>query len=465
VDKVKIKCSKCNQKVSRISDVGNPWLDAGIVSFSTMKYFTDKEYWKLWFPTDFICESFPGQFKNWFYSLIVMSAVLENTNPTKTIFGFASVRDEKGEEMHKSKGNAIEFNEAAEKIGADVMRWMYAKQNPAFNLNFGWKAGEESKRKLLTLWNSFIFLQTYSDRKEVFNETALLKTNNVLDKWIVSRLNNLIKKVDGSLDRYNAASAALAIENFFIEDLSLWYVRRSRRRFQGRETEKEKGEAVRTLYCVLLNLIKIMAPLLPFLTEEIYQNLKTKEMPESIHLCDWPRVEEKLIDLSLEEKMNKARKIVNLGLKERARLGLKVRQPLRELTVGELADGLESELKGLIKEELNVKGFRCDLKLKEKIKLDETITVELKEEGIIREIVRHLQGMRKQANLKPKDKISIYYFGEVYFNKILEKNKKFFAEEMRTKDFYFKKVPKEKLTIEKEIEIEGKKLWLGIKTD
>jgi len=465
VDKVKIKCSKCSQKVSRISDVGNPWLDAGIVSFSTMRYFEDKEYWREWFPADFICESFPGQFKNWFYSLIVMSQVLGNTNPTKTIFGFASVRDEKGEEMHKSKGNAIEFNEAAEKIGADVMRWMYAKQNPAFNLNFGWKAGEESKRKLLTLWNSFIFLQTYSDRKEVFNEMALLKTNNVLDKWIVSRLNNLIKKVDGSLDRYNAASAALNIENFFTEDLSLWYVRRSRRRFQGRETEKEKGEAVRTLYCVLLNLIKIMAPFLPFLTEEIYQNLKTKEMPESIHLFDWPKADEGMINKKLEEYMKKTREIVALVLAERAKAGIKVRQPLPKLKIKNLGLKIEKELLNLIKEEANIKEITFDPKIKNETELDTKITPKLKEEGLVREIVRNLQDMRKQAGLKPEDKISIYCFGEAYFNKILEKNKKFFSEETRTKNFYFKRVPREKLTIEKEIEIEGKKLWLGIKTD
>jgi len=495
VDKVKIKCLKCGKLVSRIPDVGNPWLDAGIVSFSTMRYFEDKEYWRKWFPADFICESFPGQFKNWFYSLIVMSAVLGNTNPTKTIFGFALVRDEKGEEMHKSKGNAIEFNEAAEKIGADAMRWMYVKQNPAFNLNFGWKAGEESKKKLLTLWNSFIFLQTYSDsqrtfvlfhpslrsgKKEISSETTLPKTNNVLDKWIISRLNNLIKKVDGSLDRYNAASAALAIENFFIEDLSLWYVRRSRRRLQGRETEKEKGQAARTLYYALLNLIKIMAPLLPFLTEEIYQNLKTKEMPESIHLFDWPKADEKLVNQKLEEKMQKIREITAAALAKRAESGIKVRQPLNELRIGnrdsiygseggkedkvlfdyyELRN--EKELLNLVKEEVNVRKITFGRTLK----LDTKITPKLKKEGAAREIVRHLQEMRKQAGLKPKDKISIYYFGEVYFNKILEKNKKFFFEETRTKDFYFKKVPKEKLTIEKEIEIERKKLWLGIKAD
>ena len=477
VDRVKIKCSKCAKLVSRIPDVGNPWLDAGIVSFSTMRYFSDRGYWKLWFPADFICESFPGQFKNWFYSLLVMSTVLENTNPAKTIFGFALVRDEKGEEMHKSKGNAIEFNEAAEKIGADAMRWMYVKQNPAYNLNFGWKAGQESKRKLLTLWNSFIFLQTYFDRKDLSEKITLPRAKNVLDRWIASRLNNLVEKVTRSLDTYNAASAGLAIEKFFIDDLSLWYIRRSRRRLQKPKTEKEKKEAARTFYYTLLNLIKITAPLTPFFAEEIYQNLKTKKMPESVHLCDWPRAEKKLIDRKLEEKMQKIREIAAAALAKRAESGIKVRQPLNELRIGnrdsiygseggkedkvlfdyyELRN--EKELLNLIKEEVNIKKITFGKTLK----LDTKITQELKEEGIIREIIRNIQEMRKNANLKPKDKISILYLGDPGLNKIIVENKKFIVEETLAQNLSLLKGPKKELETEKEIEIDGIKLWLAI---
>jgi len=231
-------------------------------------------------------------------------------------------------------------------------------------------------------------------------------------------------------------------------------------------------------------LIKIMAPLLPFLTEEIYQNLKTKEMPESIHLFDWPKADKEMVNKKLEEHMRKTREIVALVLAERAKTGIKVRQPLPKLKIknrasiygseGEEEDEvlfayqglkIEKELLNLIKEEANIKEIKFDPKIKNEIELDTKITPKLKEEGLTREIIRNLQEMRKQAGLKPKDRISIYYFGDVYFNKILEKNRKFFSEETRTKDFYFKKVPKEKLTIEKEIEIERKKLWLGIKAD
>src|SRR5207249_2718948 len=162
IDAVKIRCSKCGATVSRIADVGNPWLDAGIVSFSTMGYRTHPDTWQQWYPADFITESFPGQYRNWFYSLLVMSTVLENKPPFKTVLGHGMIRDENGKPMHKSTGNAIDFNDAAERAGADVMRWIFVLQNPASNVNFGWKTADETKRRLLTLWNSYKFFVTYA---------------------------------------------------------------------------------------------------------------------------------------------------------------------------------------------------------------------------------------------------------------------------------------------------------------
>jgi len=457
IDRIKIKCSKCSKKVSRILDVGNPWLDAGIVPFSTMGYFSDREYWKKWFPADFVCESFPGQFKNWFYSLIVMSTVLENSLPSRTIFGYASVWDEKGEEMHKSKGNAIWFDDAVEKIGAEPMRWMYNRQNPSFNLKFGYRAAEEIKRKLLTLWNSFLFLQTYVNKEEIFSLDSQLGKNNLLDKWIVSRLNNLIEKVTKSLNKYNAASASSAIEDFFINDLSLWYIRRSRKRFQKTDNPKEKKEAAETLYFVLLNLIKLIAPFMPFLAEEMYLKLKLKDMPESIHLHDWPRVEKEMVDEKLEEKMEKARETVNLALAERAKSGIKVRQPLKELIIADLDLKKEKELLNLIKEEINVKkiGFGKNLQLNTRI------SPKLKEEGIIREIIRNIQDMRKKIGLKPEDIILVAYSGDSALKKILDKNKKTVLKEGRIKDLI--KEGKEAFDAEKTIKVEEKELHLAIK--
>ena len=459
VDKVKIKCSKCGKLVSRISDVGNPWLDAGIVSFSTMGYFIDREYWKLWFPAELICESFPGQFKNWFYSLIVMSTVLENTKPAKTIFGYASVRDEKGEEMHKSKGNAIWFDEAVEKIGADPMRWMYVKQNPVYNLKFGWKAGEEIKRKLLIFWNSFVFFQTYVDKNELPENLFSPKANSILDTWIISRFNNLVSKVTRNLDRYNVAAASLAIEKFFIDDLSLWYIRRSRQKFQKPRNKEEKKKAAETLYYLILNLTKLIAPMMPFLTEEIYQNLKLKNMPESVHLENWPKADKELISQELEEKMKKIKEVVASALAERAKLGIKVRQPLSELQIPNYDLRREKELLELIKDEVNVK----EITFGKTLKLDTKITPKLKEEGIVREVIRNIQEMRKKAGLRPKDKILVKYSGAPDLNKVLIKNKKIILEEAKVKDLIFKKETKEPFDLEKETKVDQTKLWLAIK--
>lgn len=465
VDEVKIKCSKCGAVVSRIKDVGNPWLDAGIVPFSTMvdpktkelSYAADKKYWKEWFPAQFICESFPGQFKNWFYSLLVMSVVLEDANPTETIFGYASVHDEKDEEMHKSKGNAIWFDDAVEKIGADPMRWMYMRQNPAENLRFGYNAADEIKRKLLTLYNSIEFFHTYADKKEASSESK-----NILDRWIVSRLNSLIEKMTQNLNEFNAMSATLAAEDFFINDLSLWYIRRSRKRFQNPSDEKEKNEAVGTLYGVLLNFLKLIAPVMPFFAEENYQKLREAAMPESIHLVDWPKAG-KLIDEKLEEGMAKVREIVTQALAERAKAGIKVRQPLLSLKLKNSKIKIDEELLDLIKDEVNVKEILFDDKIGSEVKLDLDITPELREEGLIREIIRNIQGMRKEANLKPKDQIKVEYQGTGELASILENNREGVIKEAKVKELSVGGESGQAFDTEKTMEADGQKLLLKIK--
>ncbi|MCD6550051.1 isoleucine--tRNA ligase [bacterium] len=464
VDNVKIRCSRCGQVISRIPDVGNPWLDAGIVPFSTLKYFSDREYWKKWFPAEIVCESFPGQFKNWFYAIIVMSTVLEGVPPTKTIFGYASVRDEKGEEMHKSKGNAIWFDEAVEKIGADPMRWMYVRQNPANNLLFGYRAAQETQRKLFTLWNSFSFLKTYVSLGEISDiDIERYSSDNLLDRWIISRVNSLIRNVTDALERYNPAQASLAIEKFFIDDLSLWYIRRSRRRFQKPASKKEKLEAAITLYKVMLTLTKLIAPMVPFFAESIYQELRTKKMPLSVHLCDWPFFKKEEIDEELDKKMKEVRQIVSLALAKRAEKRIKVRQPLRELKIKDAFLQKEKDLLELVKEEVNVKKITFDKKLQERIELDFHITPRLKEEGIAREVVRQIQEMRKKAGCKPWHKVVVRYSGEGDLDKILNKKADYILEETRADRFESGKRPKEVFDIEKVFKIDGKELWIAIK--
>lgn len=404
VDAVKIKCKKCKKIVSRIKDVGNPWLDAGIVPFSTMKYFSDEQYWKKWFPAEIVAESFPGQFKNWFYSILVMSAVLENTNPAKTIFGFASVRDEKGEEMHKSKGNAIWFDDAVEKIGADPMRWMYARQNPAENLNFGYKVLDEIKRKLLVCYNVYVFFTTYVAKEDFPKFPLREKRKNILDRWIVSKIDHLIGIVEFSLEKYDIAKAVLVIEDFFVNDFSLWYVRRSRKRLHEMKEQEERKEAIETFYYALLQVTRLIAPIVPFFAEQMYQNIKVEDMPESIHLWDFPKAEEKgSTDLELEEKMGEVREVVALALAERAANAIKVRQPLAVLKIKNTKSKIqnEDELLLLIKEEVNVKNIIFDGNIANEAELDIKITKELKEEGQKRELIRNFKDLRKTAGLAP----------------------------------------------------------------
>jgi len=422
VDEVKIRCSKCGKLISRIADVGNPWLDAGIISFSTLidpeskkvSYLTDKKYWREWYPADFVTECFPGQFKNWFYSLLAMATVLENSPPFKTLLGHALVRDEKGEEMHKSKGNAIWFDEAAEKMGVDVMRWMYVTQNPEINLNFGYKIADETRRRFhLMLWNVYNFFVTYANiDKNLKLKTKNLKLKSVLDWWIISRLNGLIKIVTESLDKYDAFTASHAIEDFVVNDLSAWYVRRSRDRVSpSADDKKDKEACFQTLYQVLVTLTKILSPFTPFLAEEIYKNLTNEE---SVHLTDWPKFEEKMIDAQLEEEMNSVRKICELGHSARKSLSFKVRQPLGKFKVqsSKFKKEIQNskfavELIDLIKEELNVKEVVFLDEEEIKVEFDKKITPELKAEGEAREIIRQIQEARKQAGCRLDEIIQV----------------------------------------------------------
>ncbi|OQA14410.1 MAG: Isoleucine--tRNA ligase [bacterium ADurb.Bin363] len=362
IDALKIKCKKCSHPVSRIKDVGNPWLDAGIVPYSTMHYNTDRAYWEKWFPAEFITECFPGQFRNWFYSLLAMSTVMENREPFQTILGHALVKDEEGRDMHKSLGNAIWFDDAAEIMGADVMRYIFASHNPFNNLNFGYTMGESVKRKFLTLWNSYSFFITYAslDNFNPEEEPVPLKERSLLDRWITGKLNFVIKKGRENLDKYNVAYLMKLVDDF-IENLSNWYIRRSRKRFWKSENDKDKKAAYFTLYEVLTKLIRLLAPVLPFLTEVIYQNLvknAASSAPESIHLTSFPVADESLIDENLISGMAMAQKVVSLGRYARNQASLKVRQPLKEIKViikdKTALEGL-SNLVEQIMEELNIK--------------------------------------------------------------------------------------------------------------
>ena len=362
IDAVKIKCAECGETVSRIRDVGNPWLDAGIVPFSTIGYRNDREHWKEWFPADWVSESFPGQFRNWFYSLLTMSTALENTEPFRAIFSYAEMRDEKGEEMHKSKGNAVWFEDAAEKMGVDSMRWLYSRQNPPANMNFGYGVADEVRRRfLIPLWNVYSFLVTYAniDEYDPSAEAPPVESRPELDRWIISELNGLVRDVTHSLEEYEPDNAAHAVEAF-VEYLSNWYVRRSRRRFWKSDTDEDKLAAYATLYECLVTLTKLLAPFIPFVTEEMYQNLvrSVNGRYESVHLESWPEADAGKIDDRLSEATRLSMRLSSLGRAARSKAGIKVRQPLQQvkfkLRSNDEADLLTS-IEDQVKDELNVK--------------------------------------------------------------------------------------------------------------
>ena len=514
IDKVKIKHPKSGLIGKRIEDVGNPWLDAGIVPFSTLKYNQDKNYWKKWFPADFIVESFPGQFRNWFYSLLAMSAKLEKKTPFKNLLGHALVKAEDGRDMHKSWGNAIWFDDAAEKMGVDVMRWIYASQNPEQNLLFGYEHGNEIRKKMIQLWNSYSFFATYASvdgfdpNKSKFDVSEL----TVMDKWILSKLNLFIADSRQSLDSYRVDKLMRKFDNF-LDDLSNWYIRRNRRRFWKTEDDNDKLTAYYVLYSVLVDTIKIMAPILPFICEEIYQNLVVgiiKKAPESVHLCDYPKEDKAQINLELMEKVDALRKVVELGRSARNKSNLRIRQPLSDLkfSIEEdlIAEFILSE-KNVVMDELNIKAIdrakseselirykikpnlpilgqkygkelkkivselnkNKDQKILEEIRKnkkyqidnkifilredllfeqeskegwtcagDDTIAVGLStnlsdsliKEGIIRDIIRHVQTMRKDANFAVEDRIKIYIKADGLVGESINEYKELFMNEI-----------------------------------
>jgi len=431
IDEVKIKCSECGAEVSRIDDVGNPWLDAGIVAYSTISknndgkplYKTNKEEWKKWFPADFITESFPGQFKNWFYALIAESTVLENEPPFKRVLGYGTLLGGDGRPMHKSWGNSIEFNEGANKIGVDVTRWMFSRQNPADNMLFGYKKASEVKRQFyLMLWNVYKFFVEYSNldkylsvQKSNFYHTHLESekiafsspvSKNILDKWIISLFTNLVLSVEKNLKEYNASSASIEVEKF-VSDLSTWYLRRSRDRvWINSEDDEDKNSFYANLNYILINLSIVLSPFMPFLTEEMYVNL-TKN--ESVHLGNWPKVDKKNIDEKLEKDMLIARQICEAGHSKRKLDGVKLRIPLLNLdiSVSEVVTDFPDKIFDVILKELNVKNIIINKKVCYPVKPVVVTPESLKKEGEIRDLLRQIQANRKELGLKPEELINL----------------------------------------------------------
>ena len=554
IDFVKLKCPRCGGRSSRIPDVGNPWLDAGIVPYSTLKYRTDREYWEKWFPADFITESFPGQFRNWFYAILAMSTMMERRTPMKVLLGHGQVRDERGDEMHKTKGNSIPFEEAAEEISADLMRWMFCRQNPANNINFGYGPANEVRNKfLMKLWNSYAFFCNYA-RLDEFDPKAPqvpIRKRPDIDRWILSDLQPLIQKARQEFERFNVMAFCQEAEKFVDDRLSNWYIRRTRRRFWKSEKGDDKWAAYLTLYTVLTTLARLFAPIMPFASEAMYLNLVPDGPKTSVHLTDFPVADESLVDADLSADMDALLRLVSLGSAARNSVTIKVRQPLAEMRV---QPGNERERRAVerfgdqICEELNIKvvklhenpneplltpevkpnlktlGPKFGAKIKEvtaalaeavKIKrgaglpiavaqalagqpiklgggitldpgdvqiqfragegwagvvdgatqvaIDTRITEELAQEGMAREVVRHIQDHRKKSGLEIEERIKLSLCTD---SPRLQQAIKAHQEYIRTETLALELVvcePLEGESFKAEVKVDGQALTIGLR--
>ncbi|MFH1780713.1 MAG: class I tRNA ligase family protein [Candidatus Nealsonbacteria bacterium] len=448
IDEVEFKCGQCCGMMRRVPDLIDVWFDSGSMPFAQTHYPFESK--KIQFPADYISEAI-DQTRGWFYTLLAIATLLGKGAPYKNVVSLGHVLDEKGEKMSKSKGNIVNPWDVLDKYGVDAVRWyFYTVNQPGEVKMFSDKDLQESLRKFMMIyWNSFVFFETYKQKSRL-RQGYGGQAKNVLDRWIVSRLNGLIAEVTKKIDAYDITGAARAIEDFTINDLSLWYIRRSRKRFR---------EAQNTLELVLLTLSQLTAPFIPFLSEEIYENVSRRyeKRSRSVHLTDWPKADAKLINKKLEKEMEKVRKIVALALAERAKSGIKVRQPLQKL---EITEKISQELLNLIKDEINVKEVISGKTLK----LDTVITPALKEEGLLREIIRQIQEMRKKAGLKPQDKISIQYTAPAELTKTLEKNKRAILTETKAKVFELAEVGSPLSTVASEIIIDQQKLCLYLAT-
>ena len=366
IDEVHLNCPECGKEMERVKEVIDCWFDSGSMPFAQLHYpFENKELFEQNYPAQFISEAV-DQTRGWFYTLLAISTAVFDRNPFENCIVLGHVLDKKGLKMSKSKGNVVDPFEVLASEGADATRWhFYTASAPWLPTRFSTDDVSEAGRKFLsTLWNVYSFYVLYADLDK-FNPTeyADFVSDNVMDKWIMSKLNTLVKDVDDKLNSYDITNAALAIEDF-TDELSNWYVRRNRARYWSETLTDDKIGAYVTLYRVLTTLVKVSAPFVPFITEEIYQNLVVNLDPkaeESVHLCLWPEVNEKAIDKNLEAEMDLAYKIVKLGRSARNGANIKNRQPLSKMLVS--TDSLPVYYGDIIIDELNIKAveFGADL--------------------------------------------------------------------------------------------------------
>ncbi len=456
IDRIELKCESCNGSMKRTPELMDVWLDSGAMPFAQWHYpFENQEHFQQMYPADYICEAV-DQTRGWFYTLHAEAVLLNAAKPDvfKQPYSFANVictghiQDEKGRKMSKSVGNVVDPWTVIDQSGADALRWyLYTATKPGDARRFSPQLVQESLRRFfLTYWNTYSFFVTYANLDDFDPTKHGPGTPTELDRWVLSELNALVQKVTDGLDNYDPTATGRAIQDF-VDDLSNWYVRRSRRRFWKGEVDEDKTAAFQTLYTCLVTVTKLIAPYAPFVAEAVYQNLVRtvdKEEPESVHLAEWPEADVSAIDESLMDDVRLVMRVSSLARAARQKARMKVRQPLASATAFVLTSERKSALEKLaeqVVEEANVKELRVKAITEEfkaayevpndllrvagegnvlatddsgyAVAIDTRITPELADEGLARELVHRIQGLRKSAGLEIEDRIVVHYAGSV----------------------------------------------------
>ncbi len=486
IDKVTFDCPECGGSMKRVPDVIDCWFDSGAMPVAQYHYPFDPESKKIFddgrFPADYICEGI-DQTRGWFYSLHALATLLFDQSSYRNVICLGLILDEKGEKMSKTKGNVVLPETVINKHGADAVRWYLFTASPAGNTRrFSEKlVGEVTRSFMSTLWNVYSFFILYANIDNYQPSSDPYEVASELDRWILSELNQLIAEVTADLENYDPVSAGRAIEAF-VDYLSNWYVRRSRRRFWKSESDADKMSAYNALYECLVKLSKLLAPFVPFLAEELYQNLVVsidEKAPDSVHLCDYPLADESRIDAALSTSVRLAMKVSSVGRAARAQAGIKVRQPLAEALVAGLSPVEQSGLEMLtdsIIEELNVKklGFVTDAAALSvdtysmiaegpiSVAIDKRLTPELADEGLVREITHRLQGLRRTAGFEIADNIVTYFETDEHTERVMANWADYIRKETLSREL-IKDLPEDAAVTAEDFKLEGHGVKLGVK--
>ncbi len=458
VDEVTLQCPKCGGTARRIAEIFDSWTEAGSMPFAEYHYpFENKKLFEGRFPAQFVAE-YIAQTRAWFYVMHVVALILFRKVPFENVVTTGTILAEDGTKMSKSKGNFPDPGDVIRKYGADSLRFylMNSSVMQADNLNFSVRNLEIIHRKVvLILWNVYNYFALYAARGLRPKRSGALK-KYLLDRWIEGRTHELMDRVTAYLDSYDTVRATRVIIDY-VDDLSRWYVRRSR--------DRRDAAFFSTLHGCLLTTSKVIAPFMPYLAEMLYRGLRrySKEpiSPESVHLARWPKANRRLIDRKLFAGMEEIRRLASLALAERAKAGIRVRQPLRELKVKSQKLKVASGLLDILKDEVNVKAVVVDPKLKNEVELDTHITGELREEGLVREFIRNLQELRRDAGLKPGQGVRLQVSGDRGVTAVVERWQVYIKKEANVTALSIG--GKRSFTAGREVTLDGREVWIGIR--